>query len=188
MVHNEYSKKLTLMSFAIIIYFLADGSITERGQIHLQAISITADRPCVIFVAAWVILAWFILQFFIDAQFSISERFYKLYRQYLSKEVKVYRLLYKHTGLSRHEVNSANLATNPTIGKHNGQLTATLEWTTDTENPKPGNKRVLIPPPIFNPLFLTWALPRSTEIREFLVPPTMAFIAVLVAIVHAIPW
>jgi hypothetical protein len=73
--NNPERRNLVVLSISIILYFLADGKITD-DNVRLQVINVTFGEPEVLGKFVWVLLIWFIYKYWLNNKGSWKNGFY----------------------------------------------------------------------------------------------------------------
>lgn len=65
-------RNLTVMSLAIIVYYLAGGQFSE-DEVKLLIVNIKFEHPLVLTFFVWIIFAWFYFRYFMSTRKNISD-------------------------------------------------------------------------------------------------------------------
>ncbi len=73
--NNSERKNLTILSLAIILFYLGGGNVSGSG-IRLQVVNVTFSNPEVLIYFVWGMLVWFCYRYWVVGQGSWKKAFY----------------------------------------------------------------------------------------------------------------
>ncbi len=96
---DPHKRNLVVTSLAFIIFYFADGQVTDTVQ--LSIVSVTFGNPAALAIAAWVLLFWFALRYWQAQELSWRREFRKeLIRVNTGKSLR--RFAEAYTGLQHY--------------------------------------------------------------------------------------
>lgn len=73
---NPERRNLTVMSAAIIMFYLADGQFANKREITLEIIDVTFNNASALTIMMWFMLFWFAFRYWIENKNRIMNEFY----------------------------------------------------------------------------------------------------------------